>query len=260
MSTKLKEELKKVKTKENAPIESLVDSVKSLLIGYSSEQDEILKQAGLSSNPVESRLTEDYKRTKASEEVYKAESFTGTQIKELCNKYNLKMLPTTYYKGAVPADTADYLKEFCDKNKLAITNRELFMLAPVEMFNTKTVPDIQKDPILFYRTYKQYNNQEAAEKDVFSQVHNWGDDFKESRKYWFLTDKLEHKGDDFSNNAKFTAYKVVCFIFLIALLTGFTVFIGIMCFVLFIWTLMFLFSMSIELKNDEKWNSEEILS
>jgi hypothetical protein len=258
MSAKLKSELQKVKQKENAPIESVMDQVKTLLIGYDNESEKILKQAGLSSNPVEPRLTEDYKRTKAVEERYKVESYTGSQIKELCNMYNLRMLPTSYYKGTVPADTADYIKDFCDKNNLVITNRDMFILAPVEMFETKQFY-VDRDPILFYRTDKRNSyNDKAQLDDVFSQVHNWGNDFQESRKLWFLGDRVNR--DFMSNRARFILFMAMITLFLVSIAIGFGPFIGIAAFSLLTATLFFSFTNISNLKNDEPWNTDVIFS
>jgi hypothetical protein len=258
MSAKLKSELQKVKQRENAPIESVVDQVKTLLIGYDNESEKILKQAGLSSNPIEPRLTEDYKRTKAVEERYKVDSYTGAQIKELCNMYNLRMLPTSYYKGTVPADTADYIKDFCDKNKLPISDREMFILAPVEMFETKQFY-LDRDPILFYRTDKRNSYENKAQlEDVFSQVHNWGNDFQETRKLWFLGDR--HNRDFASNRARSVIFLAATLLFLVALITGIGPFIGITTFILLVAITLFSFTNISNLKNDEPWNTDVIYS
>lgn len=260
MNTKLKKELQKVKEKDEQPFISSLESAKTLLIGYSREQDQILKDAGLSSTrPAESTITEEYKRVKAAEQVYKTESFTGAQIKSLCNKYDLRMLPTKKYKGIVPADTANHIKEFCDRNKFAISDRQLFILAPTEMFGTDKVSTYgTSDLMLFYRTYESdASKAKAKEQDIFNQIYNWGSDFPENRKYWFLLDAFVHKENIFSNMGKLTTLSLSITLFLLFIILNIPSMIILSSIALFISVIIFAQTKIYTLKNDEQWNSDE---
>jgi hypothetical protein len=259
MNTRLKKELRTLKDKEERPFINSLESAKTLLIGYSREQDEILKEAGLSStNPADSTITDDYKRVKAAEATYKTECFTGAQIKELCHKYDLRMLPTTKYRGIVPPDTANHIKDFCDRNKFPISTRQLFMLAPTEMFGKKDF-SYSGDLMLFYRTHTSDSyNPEAKEKDVFNQIHSWGSEFNKSRKYWFLFDTFVHKDDVFSNFIRFVMLMLSTIMFLLFIVLNVEAMIIISGMAVFISLFYFSFTKIYKLKNHEQWNSDEV--
>jgi hypothetical protein len=134
----------------------------------------------------------------------------------------------------------------------------MFILAPVEMFETKQFY-VDRDPILFYRTDKRNSyNDKAQLDDVFSQVHNWGNDFQESRKLWFLGDRVNR--DFMSNRARFILFMAMITLFLVSIAIGFGPFIGIAAFSLLTATLFFSFTNISNLKNDEPWNTDVIFS
>lgn len=69
-------------------------------------------------------------------------------IKNICLKYDMKFLPIKYYKGVLPSDIAQTIRNF-EKNKVNLQVGHYFMLAPKESFNTVTVK-INPDPILCF--------------------------------------------------------------------------------------------------------------
>jgi hypothetical protein len=265
MSVKLKKELQQVQQKEWQELKTnnIVDKANQLLIEYDHEQSKILEDAGFQLNiGYEAKLKEDFKRTKASEEIYNRPTFTGKQIKELCNIYDLRLLPTSKYRGAVDVDVADKIKEFCDTNNLPITSSDLYILAPTSSFQTvdEIIPK-DKDPILFYRTDKdqRYWGYEAKESETFAQIHNWGNDFTDLRKLRFLFDPSRNRNDDqTSSNRVKTILLCIGLLFVIgACATGFMPFILFSLFIGVITLFNFLFLDTYTL-NDDQWNSEKI--
>ena len=197
MSDKLTKELKEAKQKEHAAIgeDSIIEQAETILLQAHDEEVELLAELGLDHHiQYERKLTEDYRRTKKAEHIYATESFTGKQIKDICQKYYLKLLPVQYYNGSIPADLVRTINEFYKERNLGTPKKNhLYILAPIEQFqNVKFVP--QMDPILFYKEPDRHTTRVefAQEYHVFNQVHNWGDDFTWKRRlmHMFNTSKL----------------------------------------------------------------------
>lgn len=127
--------------------------------------------------------------------------FTKDAIKELCLKYNLRFLPTSYYKGALDSQLPDKLDElrkanggllpneggtmrvqYADLQKGVWVDREIeriatfSIVAPAESFALQPRPI---DPLLFCN----------LGDDQYYLVHKWGSDISWSRrwlKHWRL--------------------------------------------------------------------------
>ena len=139
MSQKLVKELNKVQEKSYQELndgKSITDQVEQLLLGYAHEEEAILTNAGFTKiNSYEKKLTEDYRRTKVAEQIYKKQSFTGLQIKQLCNTYDLKLLQTKHYRGSIDSSLSNKIKEFSEATGLPINDYNMFVLAPTSAFN-----------------------------------------------------------------------------------------------------------------------------
>lgn len=265
MSTKLTQELEKAQTKQYQELESegILKKVDQLLIGHEETQTKVLKDAGFRTpNQYESKLVEDYKRTEIANKIYSTKSYTGKQIKDICIKYDLRMLPTRYYQGAIDVDLADKIEDFLEKNNLAMNEGEFFILAPVESFETveKIVPR-NVDPILFYRTDKNRNrySTSAGEDETFTQIHNWGNDFTELRRWRFLLDQSKSK-DDWSTNSMKTIFLILSVILtFIACIIGNGGFIAFSLLICAVTLFNFLF-IDTNTLNDDKWNTNEVIS
>lgn len=267
MSAKLKGELKKAKkeTQEILEKNGVLDRVENLLLGYEADQEKTLKDAGFRmTNDYESKLVEDYNRTKQAEKIYGQESFTGAQIKSLCQKYDLRMLSPRFYQGSIDVDLATKIDEFCRKNDLIVSDREIFILAPTECFKivNETIPK-NIDPIVFYRTdgskESRWDGAKAQENDTFTQIHNWGSDFTEARKYRFLFDESVLESEQSSTNSfKMILLMISTLLVLASTLVGNWIFIGCTLFIAFISLIHFLF-LDTETSNDEQWNTEKML-
>jgi hypothetical protein len=204
MSEKLVKKLEKTKSRDFKEVngDEIVKEAETLLLGAHDAELKVLETLGLDHQvQYDNMRRDDYRRTKKAEELYGNQSFTGSQIKELCGIYFLKMLPVSHYNGTIPSDMGRLINEFCKEKGVELRKECFFILAPVEQFeNIKHVPR-KADPILFYREPNEYTSRvsEASEKDVFTQVLNWGNDFSELRrfKYWFSSYDSRKYSDDF---------------------------------------------------------------
>lgn len=145
------------------------DLIKLRQSGFNTAVDEAFK---LNSNL-------DKKREKRSN-LNNSRIFRKKEIQEIALRYNLKFLPTKYYKGTIPDDLPQKIKaaeEIC-KDTLCITKTsdwliegsknweyspEYHILAPKGSFNLKEKP---KDPLLFLK----------LKDGTYYLVHKWGDD------------------------------------------------------------------------------------
>ena len=210
--------------------DDIVRNVNQLLLESVKNDDKILESLGLDHQIRYTKNLElDINRTKHSQEIYDSSVFTGKSIKELCNKYDLKILPSRYYNGSIPPELTRKITEFCKKNENLldkdgnpfIRQNSFYLLAPSEMFNTiKHVP-VNEDPILLFKVDSDTgsSDMEAYESDKFIPVHYWGNDFTFLRKYKYLLSNYNHSENMIPNINKVIGLSVW---FTIALL--FTIF------------------------------------
>ena len=257
----LLKELRKEKKKSTKRLleDDVKKEVEQFLLNAHEEDERILHNIGLDHNiEYERQLTEDHNRTKKASEIYKQESFTGTQIKSLCNTYDLKMLRAQYYNGSIPADLTRKLKEFEETTGTNLVDSDnFFILAPVEQFQTiKHVPRA-KDPILFYRSdTSTHRYGEAAESDIFIQVHNWGNDFTFLRQFRDMFNTYDHMSGDIPTNR--TGFWVATVLYSLSLL--FTImndFIFMTGFFTLIYSYL-LFQLNTNLEYHNEWNTQKV--
>lgn len=200
---KLLKELTKVKEKEYKDVSKneIIKEANVLLLGSRDKDLDTLQSLGLDHQiKFEKKHTEDFKRTEHAKKVYGNESFTGTQIKKLCNTYNLKILPLDFYNGSIPAELPRVVRDFCESKNVPIGTNNFFILAPVEQFKTiKHVP-LSKDPILFYKdpdsSTSSRGYREVKKDDVLVQVINWGSDFSFWRVFHPFFSTFQDQGGD----------------------------------------------------------------
>lgn len=193
MSKKLVKELNKVheKSVKNKSGDVILEDVKQLLLEAHNDDLQVLNRIGLDHQIKYSKeLQIDAKRSELAQQKYDKIAYSGKEIKELCNTYDLRMLKASAYNGSIPVDLTRKVKEFERDNDLIIKSNSLYILAPTEQFKTiKHVP-VKADPILFFKvdsenTISSYYD-EASIEDKFVSVHNWGNDFTFLRKYRWL--------------------------------------------------------------------------
>lgn len=193
---KLLRELTKVQKEKEDSIsgDEILQASKTLLLGAGSDDLHVLKALQLDHiHNYQTDLTSDIIRTKKAREIYETDVFTGSQVKELCTKFYLKICHVSDYNGPLTAELPRMVKEFCEKNNIDVQNDSghFFILAPIEQFrNIKHVP-VKQDPILFYRNpEKNFTSRDThnkvTEECVLAQVYNWGNDFSSLRKLMYM--------------------------------------------------------------------------
>lgn len=95
--------------------------------------------------------------------------FHITQIKEICDKYHLKFLPTRYYKGTIDNKLPEKISTFETAYDVRCDKENSYIMAPASSFKLEERP---KDPLLFY----------AINNEYFYLIHKWGDDMNITRR------------------------------------------------------------------------------
>lgn len=267
---KLVKELEKLQEekKSNIEMDSLLKASSQLLLGAADRDQQILSDLGLDHiHKYQRDLTEDIIRTQKAKEIYSRNTFTGEEVKMLCNKYYLKILPSELYKGIITADLAKVVEQFKESHPdVEINPLNFFILAPIELFKTVKHEPIQKvpvnlDPILFYRIPEKGSSSRdtykvVTEKCTLVQVYNWGNDFSEFRKYMnMFSDTVNHSEDTSPKAVTITGLSFIFLSLLFAIIlntmiaTIITAFIG--CFILYVNTFT-------KKHIDRLWNSERV--
>lgn len=230
MSTKLNAELRKKKSqanKEAEEINSIINDTEQLLLADHKEDEETKRALGVHRKvSYESEITETTHRLAMHDKIYKKDSFTGAFIKQLCNKYDLRILQFSEYTGKVPPEVYRKVREFADANKdkkVRISDTNWYILAPVEMFETRKVRKIlDKDPILFYKEDGNGSHErEIQESDILMNVYSWGNDFSPLRQLRYLVNEYsEYSNDGISNRTRTIIFGILFTILGVTHLSG----------------------------------------
>lgn len=246
--SRLVRELDKLQEKNKTKVtaDDIVKEAETLLLNSYNGDNEVLRQLGLDHQiEYSNKLQQDVKRSELAQQRYNKSVYSGSEIKKLCNEYDLRLLPARDYNGSIPVDLARKVKEFCDDQDIIVRQNSFFVLAPVEQFKTiKHVP-INADPILFYsdgsaESRTSYRS-EASTSDTFVNVHYWGNDFTSIRKFRWLFNTYRYSSDQFSNLFRTAICAVIfslclwislssAYMFLGATLLGLVVIASILCY------------------------------
>ena len=90
-----------------------------------------------------------------------ANTFTIKEIKNICLKYNLRFLDSSYFKAVFPYEAISKIRAFEEKYNVKIKNFKI--VAPAEVFKLE---DCNKDPLLFAQ---------LADNRYYL-IHQWGND------------------------------------------------------------------------------------
>lgn len=94
--------------------------------------------------------------------------YSLNEIENVCIKYRLRFLDTAFFRGNIPTEAINKIKEI--ENKTGVDLKELHIVAPSRRFKLE---DCDKDPLLFAHIG---NNQ-------FYLIHKWGRDLSWFRKF-----------------------------------------------------------------------------
>lgn len=212
--SKLVKELDILKEKKEKDFngDHIVKQAEVLLLDSHNQDNVVLETLGLDHQiKYTKKLEIDYRRGKIAEETYNKKSYSGSDIKTLCNDYDLKMLPTSYYNGEIPSDLARIVSEFCESNNISMRPDCFYILAPTEMFRTvKHVPR-NLDPILFYKEPNSTSSrvEKAHKDDSFVNIHYWGNDFSPLRKFRYLFSDFKEYNSDWPNRNRMIVFIIV---------------------------------------------------
>ena len=132
------DELNKINSEEQVSIDNntlVKDSI--LLLSAPSEDHSLLEELGIDHQIKEVRnITNLSNKQKVMSDLLNTETYTGKQIRDLCWKYYLKLLPINLYRGSIPPEFVEKIKEFSEKNNIILTGNRtsFFILAPFEQF------------------------------------------------------------------------------------------------------------------------------
>jgi hypothetical protein len=129
------------------------------------EKDTVLDRLGLNDNiKVGKKISE--KRVFHISQIEKFDKkrvFHISQIEKICNKYWLKFLPITYFKGEIDTDLSQKVVKFELIYNEYVTQNSSYIVAPIDSFNLQDNP---KDPLFFHKINEEY----------YYLIHKWGND------------------------------------------------------------------------------------
>lgn len=166
-----------------------------LLLEAPSEDLSILHQIGLDySLNIAKREKDNLEGIVALGKIYKSPVYLGEDLKELCNKHNLRLLRTDMFKGQIDTKLASIIRSFITNEDIHIDTQSpesFFLLAPEESFfeSSKEMTNCT----LFYRS--ENNRGKALEHDKFVKVYSWGNNYNWRRRFNFLLSNHDKSSD-----------------------------------------------------------------
>lgn len=119
-----------------------------------------------------SELLKEHRLERSRENLGYDRVFTIDQIKNLCERYNLKFLQTVHYKGTIDKEAIKKVEQMKRAfNRERLDSQDFYIAAPAESFNLQPRP---KDPLLFYK---------LGNADNYYLIHKWGNDISLFRRF-----------------------------------------------------------------------------
>lgn len=185
MSNRLEKELQKLSQKEDSKSEK-TETQAQLLLAAPKEDLNILTRLNIDHQIHKNRdIVAKKDKINHFKELFKSQVYTGKQIHEMCELYDLKCLPASSYKGLYDEELAPKLREFEENNKdILLNSSNLFIIAASEAFTDDTS---NLNCIILYRDKSNGKYiEDCHSEDIFTVIHSWGKDFDPIRKYRFL--------------------------------------------------------------------------
>lgn len=176
---KLDEKRKTTITNNN----NILSDVKSLMASDTINEKNNLKAIGLGYSIIkaEEKLGIDIER-KTFEKQLNAKTFSEQEIRELCLKYDLRLLSTSYFIGTIEPSVGTDLTKFLESNNLNVrhVSNDFYIMAPPSAFmlskTTSKSDVVSVDPVLFYRVMPRDVSSDNV-KPYYVLVKKWGNDF-----------------------------------------------------------------------------------
>jgi hypothetical protein len=167
-------ELEQNRDSSKKKVDNVVKETQLLLECSESKEREALRIAGLDHEIriVDSERGRELEREN-SETHYGGKVFTQTEIRDLCMKYDLRLLPSRMFSGKIDPVLGKKISDFVEKhqNEMGNSSSDFYIMAPGHSFNLenrKPKPPRNVDPVLLYKIPK---------KDEYVFIHKWGADF-----------------------------------------------------------------------------------
>lgn len=157
----LEQKLLKMREKETEESSFIVEHFKDVLEDAVEEDKEILSEAGFSFSHYE-KAKENTER-KFGKNLNTKRIFSESEIKKLCLNYNLRFVETQYYKGTIPPELPQKIKEAKENIGTNINHDNYFIVAPLNSLKLEKEP---KDPLMFIKLTDEF----------YYLVHKWGED------------------------------------------------------------------------------------
>jgi hypothetical protein len=197
MAVNIKKILEERAQKNVDDVQSVLTETTKLLESYDQEKRAVLDDLGFVEH------TEQVDMQRATLEKKKILSRFGDgivtleQIKEVCIKYRLRMLPTSMYAGKVDNQVGGIVMEFKRKHNIVVQS-SFYIIAPAKNFKLNLE---EKDTIIggtkkrIKRAYNSFQDPVLLyqiDQDHYRIVHAWGRDFSFLRKVfsWPFRDKI----------------------------------------------------------------------
>lgn len=184
LTINLEKKLIQEKTKEIAKLKKqsdveaeILEATTNILATSVKEDIEALQRAGLTNaikevENVKNKLRSNERKTEELND--NPRIFTESEIKSIAIRYGLRFLPSDMYKGNLPNDLGQKIKD-CEniygrKSSNSYYVSPYYILAPKESFQLQSKP---KDPLMFL----------SIGNDKYYLIHKWGNDLSITR--WF---------------------------------------------------------------------------
>jgi hypothetical protein len=127
--------------------------------------NDVLSRIGLNKQVKAGRNIKDHvsEQKKQTQKYNKDRVFHISQIKAICEKYHLKFLPVSYYKGIIDEKLPEKITTFEIAYNVECSKGTSYIVAPKNSFKLEEKP---KDPLLFYQINNEY----------YYLIHKWGND------------------------------------------------------------------------------------
>ncbi|MGK7395007.1 MAG: hypothetical protein ACNS62_10555 [Candidatus Cyclobacteriaceae bacterium M3_2C_046] len=165
----LVDKLRKQNELDQRKMQQQLDVAKQLLAHDESREREILGKMGIDSCV---KQYEDKKSTYLEKlnliKKFGNDVFHIDQIKNMCVDYDLRFLPTQYFRGLIDTELGTKMRNFMEHNKINDYDLEhkFFIMAPTRQFEIQEVEiqTNQYDPLMFYK----------IDDEHYYLVHQWG--------------------------------------------------------------------------------------
>lgn len=129
------------------------------------EDNSVFYRLGLDKNIVKGKSikTVAENNLKGIEKFDKKRVFHVSQIEKICNKYLLKFLPISHFRGEIDAELPQKVLNFELIYNENVSQYNSYIIAPSKSFELEERP---KDPLLFYKINDEY----------YYLIHKWGND------------------------------------------------------------------------------------